>query len=235
MINPVSFGSTYKMSVNNHSSVKKQMHYRALTQYCEENELPYQTKVEPIFMTSTHPEEIYTLTAVLPDKDDINFEMFCKNRGIKVEKFENENIMTPRSILKRIKNPPKGYIKAYVDAEKISKFLEKQRDNNFKHCKHDYDMYYKNKTDFMLKSFDFITAPTLHVNSPMGTKEALEYIRKYGSKMINEDSVMVNLDQRTDDPDHCLYFAMQDAGLKQIPVYVNRTSLELGRAIGFIE
>ena len=59
MINPVSFGSTYKMSVNNHSSVKKQMHYRALTQYCEENELPYQTKVEPIFMTSTSGRNIY--------------------------------------------------------------------------------------------------------------------------------------------------------------------------------
>ena len=41
--------------------------------------------------------------------------------------------------------------------------------------------------------------------------------------------------QRTNQPDHCTYFALKDLGMDKIPVYVNKQSYEAGRILGLFE
>lgn len=236
MISPISFGSTYKAyAISNNSDIKQQAGYKKLLDYCQDNQLPYESKIN-IANSSMHeiPTHILTLTVEAPDEHDKEIEAFCANKGIKIEKYGTQELMEPKSIQRRIKNPPMGYRKAMVDVDKLTQLLEKQ-DNNFDHCESDYEKYYKEKTNFMLKSADMISAPSLYINSKIGKKQMLEYIDSYGVKNLNDDSLIIDLSQRTLDPEHCLYFAMKDAGLKQIPVYVNKDTYELGKALGLMK
>lgn len=236
MISPVSFGSTYKVyaSTNN---IREQLNYSKMTNFCDEKGFQYESDIRPITTPSMYqtPQQIYTLTTEVPDESNKDVEAFCTAKGIKFHKFENKDILKPESIYSRIQLPPIGYKKVLVDADKLSEFLQTQTDNNFEHCEKDYQKFFKKRTDFMLKSADRIPAPTLYILPTMGHKNALEYIRTYGSDKLNENSVITDLSQRTEDPDHCLYFAMKDLGMKQIPVYVNRDTYEIGKALGLLK
>lgn len=236
MISPVSFGSTYKISAKSSDDVKQQLGYNRLSKFCEENKLPYQetfsySAIKP-FGT---PKYNATTTIVALNCDDNNIENFCAANGIKFHKINSGSLMQPEAIESRIADAPEGYRLAKINHAKLSELLKTQGNNNFQHCESDYNKFYRDQLDFMLKSEEEIPAATLYITPWSSKEDALDYISKWGSENLNDNSVNIDLSQRTNAPDHCMYFAMKDAGMTSIPVYVDNDTYELGQAMGLIE
>lgn len=235
MISPVSFGSTYKVSANSKDSINQQLGHEKLINYCEQKQIPYEetstcTTIKPYGST----RYTTTTTIVSPKSEDKGIETFCKNKGINFHKYETNKLMQPNDIESRTAAAPQGFRTAVINPEKLEELLKSQQNNNIAHCKSDYKKYFQDKLDFMLKSGDELPATTLYL-TPINTKEdMLEYINKWGSDNLNDDSLFIDFSQRTDDPDHCMYFAMKDAGMTSIPVYVNKDSYDIGKALGLL-
>lgn len=236
MISPVSFGSTYKVSANSKDSINQQLGHEKLIQYCDKNQIPYEetstcTTIKPYGSTRYKT----ATTIVSPFSQDKGIETFCANMGINFHKYETGKIMNPENIEARVEDAPQGFRTAKINPQKLEELLMSQKNNNLAHCKSDYNKYFQDKLDFMLKSGNEIPATTLYI-TPWSTKEeALDYIKNWGSSNLNDDSISVDFNQRTDDPDHCMYFAMKNAGMTSIPVYVNNDTYELGKALGILE
>ncbi len=236
MISNVSFGSTFKVN-NKENNFQKFQQFGEYASEIENNPnvtVQFEDKFnikDPYFGTFDYKAGY---TVIAPDEKDIDIETYCQNNGIKFHRYNTEDLTSPEGILKRIKPAPKGYIRAMVDVDKLSELLKNQN-SNFQHCEKDYQNYYKEQTDIMLKNGNPISAPTLYINSYNSKEEMLEYINKFGSDNLNENSLFIDLAQTTSDPEHCLYFAMKDLGFEQIPVYVNKDSYEMGQALGIIK
>ena len=68
-----------------------------------------------------------------------------------------------------------------------------------------------------------------------GIRGAIEYVEKFGADSLNDDSLFVDFVQMTNEPDHCMYFAMKNIGMKKIPVCVDERTRELGEKMGLFE
>ena len=88
----------------------------------------------------------------------------------------------------------------------------------------------------MLKSGNDIQTSTIYITSNGSqVEDTLDYISKYGADNLNKDQIIIDFAQRTSDPDHCVFFALKDAGFENIPVYVNDDTYKLANALGLIE
>ncbi len=232
MISPISFGSTYKKAIKDSSDSKQKSGYRELIKFCQDQDYNYELKESPRISLSHYSSEgSSALAIIVPDAYDSQIEAFCIERGINIDKYLSKDLMSPTGIVRRIKTPPIGYKMAYVNADRLNKLLGDKSDNNFEHCEKDYKKYFKKETDNIIRSADPIPAPTLYINSHVNKDQTLSYIKKYGLKDLDEKFLIINLAQRTYKPEHCLYFAMRDAGVTQIPVYVDDYTYEMGRAL----
>ncbi len=234
MISPVSFGSTYKIhSQNLGDDANRKKHFNVMD-YCDKQGIDIRTEESwgeqksPISI----PEYSVKTTIIAPDSQDKNLEAFFSVLGIDFKKHSTEDLMNPKAIEKRVMDAPKGMRTVKIDPDKLFSLIDKQPINNIEHCESDYKTYYKDNTDFMLKSGDEIPATTLYLNPFMGSEKALEYLKRFGEDTMNRDSMSVDFSQRTDDPDHCMFFAMIDAGLSEVPVYVDKDSYAVGKAMG---
>lgn len=167
---------------------------------------------------------------IVPDRMDTDVETFCANKGISYKKLSTKDLLNPDLIAGRIKNPPEGYKRVDVDSEKLKKLIKNQA-NNLDHCKKDYNKYYKDATDTMLKKGDAITASTFRIYSTSGNEDLKRFVERYGAKNLNDNQIIVDFNQKTDEPDHCMYFALKDLGMKKIPVYVDERTYEAGKIL----
>ena len=232
MISPVSFGSTYKLQpINDDAKLKG---YQQTMTYCEKNHIS--NKEEYTHQYNKQTGRYYfalTSTIVAPDDRDANIEKILNNYGINFYKIDTKEITKPLKIESRIAPPQEGYKLVKVNSEKLDKYLTEQM-GNFEHCENDYNKYYKEDTNFMLKSGDVIVAPTLYITPASDKKSLTDYINVFGANNLNPNSIYFDLSQRSDYPDHCMFFAMKDTGMKNIPVYLNQDSYDIAKELGLL-
>lgn len=232
MINPISFGSTYKIHAN--SSSNDLMRFYSFRDLCDkQSEYPgtltkYEDKISPIF---PYPGE-FTQTLIVPDYRDGEVEAYCKRNGIKFyKKYTSSELLDINTIGKRIKKAPKDMVKVKVDSKKLEQLLSSQTDA-ISHSKKDYNNYYKEDVDLMIKSADSFPATTLYIIPNDSSKEdMLNYIKHFGAENLNDDMISLLFSQRTDEPDNCVYFGLKDLGMDKIPVYVDKDSYDIGKAL----
>ncbi len=235
MISPISFGSTFKVITGSNYPSKQQIGYDTLKKYCDTKWLPYNEKsqydVKQQYGLSTFR---INSTIVAPKTEDKNIEQLCKSNGVYFVKLDTTTMMKPNTIVERVSEAPENFTKALIDAEKLEGILKSQEDNNFAETKADYTENHKKETQFMLKSGDMIPASTLYITTWYPPEDVLPQIKETG--IIDENSIVFNFEQKSSDvPDHCMYFAMKQAGLKNIPVYLDAESYKAADALGIIK
>ena len=228
MVSRISFTSTYKVNNQNSRAFHRFQAY-ALNKECEINDAGTILKQE---VTGSYPF-VYKAeqTLVVPDKYDTEVEEFCTKNNIKFKKHETRELLNPKSIKSRIQDAPKNYRKAEINIKKFMGFVQNQK-NNIKHCRNDYENFYKKDINTILKSGDLFPATTLYINTTSNDADYLEeYIKRFGSN-LNSEQISFDFSQRTDSADHCMFFALQDLGVENIPVYVDDNSYKIGSILG---
>ena len=227
MISAVSFGSTYKI---NHpfatlTSKKMDATYDLLDK-CEQRR---------IRTSETMKADSMSVTIVSPDCLDSYIETLCANRGIEFKKITNDELMDKDMILSRVQKAPEKMIKAKINAKKFEKLVSQHPESNIKYCQKEYDRYFEDATNFMLKKGSKFPATTMYITTSMDKEDAILYKQMNGVENFNKNSIQFNFAQRTNDPDHCVYFAMKEAGIKNIPVYMSQDTYDLAKAFEIIE
>lgn len=234
MISKVSFGSTYKVSNQNNTPENFSSFQTCILNYVD-NETS-QVKLEDKAEEKYPYNYSATYTVVVPNSKDNEVEAMCAALGINFIKLTDElttRLLDPKRISSRIEKPGKGTaLVAKVNVKRLEELIKNQQ-SNLVHCESDYNKYFKNEVDFMLKSGNKFPATTLCI-SPNGAslEDTLEYIEKYGANRLNDDQLSFYFDKRTNDPDHCVYFALRNLGMEEIPVYVSFDSYKLGSVLG---
>ena len=180
-------------------------------------------------------------TLIVPDSMDLDVEMYCANRGIKYKKITTGDLLQLESIKSRIEKAPAGYHKVYVDADKLEE-LSTNQSSNLDYCREMYNKHFSDEVDTIIKSGDKILATTLFINPEegyfefgKGNKHLKKYVETFGVERLNKDQIGLYFAQRTNQPDHCTYFALRDLGMGKIPVYVNNQNLETGKILGLFD
>ncbi len=236
MVSNISFTSTYRVSNQNNGYDR----FSSFQDFALEKETEKGVGVEfrdKFETTDSYGYGTYSAqyTLVAPDSMDDEIEQYCLYNNIRYTKITNSELLDSESIQRRIQEPKEGMTLAKVNADKLKKLLYDQY-SNIEHCKSDYKKYYKESVDFMLRSGEEIPAPTISIiPDSSNVDDAVNYIKKYGSNLIEPGLLFVSLDQRTDKPNHCVYFAMQDLGMENIPVYMDANSYKIANALGIIE
>lgn len=206
--------------------------------FCEKNDLEYVSKIEVVKPAKSYFDDpIYSVktSIIAPDTKDNLVEAYLANKGVKFKKIDTKDLLDKSKIESRIKEPPKNMRLVKVDIEKLDKILNNQS-NNIEYCGSDYDNYYKDSVDLMIKSGDKIPATTLYINATgESTDDTVDYIKKFGADRLNDDQLVLMFTQRTDDPDHCMFFGMKDLGMDKVPVYVNNDTYKIGNALGILK
>ena len=230
-MNTVSFGSTYKISDKTANFEKN----KDVCEFCERNELEWCSKTEGKGGYFDVPDFRTNMTIIAPDAKDNMIEAYLANKGIKFKKLDTQELMKKSKILSRIEDAPKGKKLVEIDVKKLEELLPKQ-DTNIKYCESNYNDYYKDSVNSMLRSGDKITATTLYI-APTGESvdDTINYVKNFGADRLNTDQVSLYFEQKTDDPDHCVFFGLRDAGLDKVPVYVDNGTHKLGKALGLFK
>ena len=236
MVSTVSFKGTFKVNNQDPVSFSKFQKFAHQT-YAESKESENGVKIgfKDKFVSKDGFENFdykAEQTLIVPDSMDTDVETFCANNGISYKKYETLDLLNPEKITSRIAEAPKGYTKVNVDVEKLKRLAENQ-DSNIKHCRSDYDKYFSDKVDTMLRCGEVIPVTTLMIYDHNADNESLKrYVHRFGVNNLNKNQVFVDFNQRTDNPDHCVYFALKDMGMKKIPVYVDDKSYQAGTILG---
>lgn len=232
MISKISFGSTYKVN-NQNQEFKNFNKFSELSSNLnlQSGDSPsgIYTKFEEKFIGDKY---IAQETLIVPFCLDEQVESYCRQHNIIYTKLTDEELINPANINERIDDAPKGYKKVYVDNDKLNNLIANQ-DSNIRYCENDFNEYYYNDIETMLKTGDKIPATTLVINPQSGNIDELErYINQYGVNSLNKNQISVDFDQRTDNPDHCVYFAFKLMNFNKIPVYVDNDTYKAGQILG---
>ena len=233
MISNISFGSTYKVSSNNNTFEKTSNFQDYAAEQSFFNGVHTDLKITTDSKYPYNTEILHTL--IVPDEMDSEVEAFCAKQGIKFNKSYNEDLLNVRAISRRIKPAPENMIKVEIDADRLTELMKKQQ-QNIDYCENVYHKYFKDKVDKMLKTGEEIPATTFCI-MPRGNsiEETLEYIDTFGAKNLNHEQLFIGFDQRTQKPDHCVFFALKEMGMKNIPVYVESDTYEIANALGILK
>ena len=232
MVSQISFAGTYKVSFNNQDpDLFSKFQEYALS---KESEDGVRTSLKDKFVKKGGFGNFgyeAERTLIVPDYMDKDVERYCAYNGISYKKFETKDLLEPKSVLSRIALPPKGYKKVYINTEKLEKLAENQL-SNLDHCRSDYDKYYSGSVNALIRNGDEIPATRLYIHSPSGNDDLQRYISNFGTEGLNNNQILINFNQETNNPDHCVYFALKDMGIDSIPVYVNSQTYKAGKILG---
>lgn len=229
MVSKISFGSTYKVSSSN-NNINNYAKFKAFAEKMHEtNNIYLECKDK---MKSTYPYEYQMdCTVVAPNCFDDNIERYCANNAITYSKFSPA--MSTEALQARVAEAPLGKIKVNVNAKKLEAICQVQN-SNIKDCQNDYNKYFHNNVHIMLKKGEKFPTSTLYISAD-DTENAIRYINKFGADNLNNKQLFIDFSQRTNMPDHCVYFALRNAGIKEVPVYVDESTLKIGEALGIFE
>lgn len=233
MISPVSFGSIYKVHSTNLSDPTNAKRYFDMLDYCDTFKIPTITDEITDRKGSSYDVPTYSIMTTITTEDnyDKTMETFFRNNGIQFKKFSTEALKDPKAISSRVADAPEGMKKVFVNPDRLFELLEHQKHNNIEHCERTYEKYFKEETKLMIRSGEKFPTTTLYISSNQTTNDFLDYVEKYGHENVNDNVLAIDFSQRTGAPDHCMYFALIDAELKEIPVYVNEDTYKIGKAL----
>ena len=236
MVTNISFTSTYRVSSQNNGYDRfSSFQDLALEKECEKGVGVFFKDGFETGIPYSHNNYVAQYTIVAPESMDEEIEQYCLYNNIKYSKATDKELLDANSIQRRIQEPKDGMTLVKVNTQKLKKLLYEQY-SNIEHCKSDYKKYYKESVDFMLKSGDEIPATTLSIiPDSANIDDAIDYVKKYGIDLIEPGVLFVSWEQRTDSPDHCVFFALQNLGMKNIPVYMDVNSYKLANALGILE
>jgi len=233
MVSNISFGSTYKVLSQNNSIDKfcEFQGYASAQDYSDGVYTDLKVKADEKYPGRFNA----AFTLVAPNSMDDEIEIFCANRGINFKKLNTESLLEPQAVLERIKEAPEGMIKVEVDSDKLIELMENQN-QNIDYCHDVYHAYFEDDIDKMLKVGNKIPATTFYITS-MGTdvEDTLEYINRFGADNLNDNQLFFAFSQRTNKPDHCLFFALKEMGINNIPVYVNEDTFRIASELGILK
>lgn len=227
MISNISFAGRYKVSTTNNP-------YQAFSKFQDysaeiDDKLNYRS-----FKTSFDKNGYSaSCTISVPDSMDKEIETYCANNGIN---FTRSNSLTSsEAIKKRLQDPKEGFFLAKINADALKKLIQNQQ-SNISHCASDYEKYYKDDVKEMIESEETIPATTLYIHSfDENNDKLIEYINRFGAENLNPNSIFVDFNQETDNPDHCTFFVLKNLGENKIPVYMNSETLKAADALGLLE
>lgn len=170
---------------------------------------------------------------VVTPEDNKSLEEFCAQKGIFFQKSESQKINLTE-VLKKIKPPKNNMMLAYVNAKALEKIADSQF-SNIEDCSNDYINNYYERINKMLAGDEEIPATTLCLlPSSSSQEELLTYIAQNGAYALQDRQLITEFDQRTYQPDHCMYFALRNLGMKYIPVYVDGDTYDIGMELGIL-
>ena len=183
MLTNISFGSTYKVNSkdNDYNEFSKFQQYVLNKVNTNEVKAHLEDNIDDMngYFRLYNYRMNYTLIA--PDYMDSDVETYCMKNGIKFKKYDHDKLMKPELILSRIKKPADNMVLAKVNSQKLEE-LAKNQNSNIEHCENNYDEYYFEKADYMLKSADEIPAATLYINSDSSSEDVIDYVKNFGAK-----------------------------------------------------
>lgn len=206
--------------------------------FLRKNDLKYSSKTEVVKPAKNYfskPIYDFHINIIASDQKDGVVETYLANRGIKFKKVSTKNLLDKSNIESRIKEPSEDMKLVKINSEKLDEILKTQV-NNIRYCEENYNNYYKDNIDLMIKSGDKIPATTFHV-VPAGesVEDSIDYINKFGADRLNNDQLILMFNQYTDNPDHCMFFGMKDLGMDNVPVYINKDTYEIGNSLGLFK
>lgn len=233
MVSNISFGSTYVVKNEGNSEIAFDK-FQDFILDKEGNDKASVGFVETCAPKHS-PSYCCEYTAVVPSAQDSSVETFCLYHGINYSKMTNKELLSFEKIKDRIIRPKAGMRIANINAKKLEE-ISKNQNSNYDHCKKDYERYFANDVDYILKSGGSIPATSLYINTNGASiEDTLHYIDAYGAENLNPEQLSIDFCQRTDDPDQCVYFGLRDLGMKHIPVCVDDNTYKLCEALGLIE
>ena len=196
----------------------------------------YQSSVIRYRNTNTG-ETKYTTIAVVPDKENQTIESYCLQNGIKFSKFKGDDefpAISVRGVYDKIKAPEKNKVIAFVHTKKLEE-LTKNQFTNIDHCASDYARhYYKDVKRMMTEDNEFPLTSLYITPNCMNKEELIEYIDRFGANNLNDEELFIDFSQRTNNPDHCTYFALNNIGLEYVLFYVDNDTYEIGEKLGIL-
>ena len=233
---PVSFGSNFRAYVLPNSDKNQRKGMLELINYCQENEIPHELNYSYQKKTGLIQGLDITTVATInaPEEKDVDIETICANRGIKFIKKSAEDIKDIEGIKKRLKTPYTKQI-IYVDAKRLEE-IAKEQHSNLAECREKYENGSKEIAMDRIESGNPLYLPTLNI-APCASSEdeAIEDLQDYGSDFIPPVSYYIDLDRYSKDGNENLFFAMQELGMKNVPVYIEPENYELIKAMDLIK
>lgn len=253
MTNPVSFTSTYKAYITKTDAQQGKYSHPQLTNYLDSNNIrysqtfidekptptysnPFKTDNSSQYVPEINDYAISKYTIVAPDSFDADIETIMANRGIKFEKISTDDAIAPMSVLSRLIPPKEGYSLIAIDSKKLEDLAQKQ-ESNFEHCKSDYENYFRENTDFAIKSDEQITPQTISIKylDDDSTPESLKrYVDSFGVNNLNKDSIAIYQSQLGERTDINPYYALKELGFTKVPVYLDNESYKNALTLGLI-
>ena len=234
MISPVSFGSIYRINTNNNSNPNQKFFCNKVSDYCEQRKIPYTEISNYDISYPARNEKFYKRTTVFaPDKKDNDFESYLAGHGIEYKKYSQEEVLQPSWVMSRVERAPEDFRTVVIDSEKLENILICQEDNNFGTTKSLYKKAARKEALGMLKSLNKFPASTLYITTWENPDDTRNKIKSSGK--VENDSIVFNFEKTTDKPDNLIYFAMKEAGMKDIPVYMDEESYKTAQALGIVK
>ena len=239
MISPISFSSTYKVNNEDPKAFSEFQKYALNKEYKDGVRTFLKDRATRKGMDFKYKAE---QTLIVPDSMDCDVETFCANNGIEYKKYTKEDLTGI------IKEAPKGLETVFVDADKLEELIKSQM-TNIPECEaiyYDNGKYggtnYYNQINEMINNGEKIPATTLminpdgdHLNFEEGNKKLKKFVNSFENHRLYKNQITIKFMNRTNFPDHCVYFALRNLGLDKIPVYVSEQTGEAGRILGLFE
>ena len=238
---PVSFTGTYKFTFTPTQQGDGDRIQNVINS-CEQENIPHKEEYKNKGGNYPYSMPVYYIegTIISPDEKDKMVESFLAQNGFNFERLDLKEINTPENIAARAAKAPDGFIKVKIDAQKLIELTKSQPQGNLDHVKHDYEHYFKDNLMQIIDGGDDYQAPALYLRPYGKVDDTIEYINRYGADRLNENSMLIDLDNAdaskssSNAPSYAMFYALLDKGLTKMPVYMNKDTYNLARALDLI-
>lgn len=229
----IPFTSTYKVSNCNNSKDE----FLKFEDLCDNFEGKDNSAVwfeEDISSKDLIWHKMYTL--VVDDSKDSEVERYCANHGIKFSRYYKNQLSDIKQIQGRIKAPAGNLKLRKVNADRLFQVMRGQN-TSIPEKKSGYKNGPKQRTERMIESGLEIPTSYLSISNNdyrLSNDVALMNILENGLKGLKDNQISIDFIQLTNEPDDNMFYAFYDMGMKDIPLYMNKNTLEYAKALGIL-
>jgi hypothetical protein len=226
MISNISFSGVYKIksTENDACDFLKFQNFATQKQDNGEAKLKIENDVKHKY-PYTYTSQI---TMQIPDFNDDEFEAYLTNNGIKFKKIVQNTDEIIEKLKSKVADPPENYKKVYVNHKKLENLIENQ-ETNIEACEINYNDYSHQNGDIVLSPHKTIPATKMNIYA-YGMK--LDDIKKLDKNNLPQNNFLIDFSQ--EDSDYFTYFMFRNAGMENVPIYVNNETYEIANALGII-